>query len=145
MLFMYNLLGTELENEVLSTPNDEEVCSTADSERQVSAQVVDLNDPSNWTVHLDAKTVDLLMEKGPVVVCSFLFSPRIKKKIHFSDDFYERNLPNRVKAHRDWLVYQRKQILYFACLVNCATTAQVGLRPNLVIRAIMIGDIWQLC
>ncbi|XP_071771316.1 gamma-aminobutyric acid receptor subunit alpha-2 [Centroberyx gerrardi] len=78
--------GTGLEDEVLPTPTDEEHCS--DSEREVSAQLGDLDHPSNWPVHLDAKTVDLLVEKGPVKVANFDF-PVNQEKGHLSEYFYE--------------------------------------------------------
>lgn len=79
----YSLLGTGLENEVLPTSTDEEHCSAADSERPVSVRLLDLNTPSNGPVHLDAKTVDLLVEKGLVIMCSFIFISNQEKKKTF--------------------------------------------------------------
>eukprot|EP00064_Thunnus_orientalis_P023085 superscaffoldBa00008397_g23312 len=73
---------TGLEDEVL--PTDEEHYS--DSERELSAQLGDLNNPSDWPEHLDAKTVDLLVGKGPVKVSNFDF-PMNQEKRHLSDDY----------------------------------------------------------
>lgn len=117
-----------LEDEVPPTSTDEH-CTDTDCEK-ASAQLVDLNDPNNWPVHLDDKTVALLVEKGPVTVCNFNY-PSNQDKRHFSDDFYVRKLPNGEKAHRDWLVYSKKRdsVFCFCCKLfnNCSSRPRTKL------------------
>lgn len=112
-----------MEDEVPLTP-DEEHYFGSDIE-VLSAHLVDLNDPSNWPVHLDTKTVDLLAGKGPVKVSNFDF-PVNQEKRHFSDDFYIRKLPNGEKASRDWLVYSKKtdSVFCFCCKLFNNSTSQ---------------------
>ncbi|KAK0152966.1 Zinc finger MYM-type protein 5 [Merluccius polli] len=76
----------------------------------------DLDDPGTWPAHLDAKLVDLIIEKGPVKVFDFDF-PKAPDKRHFSRDFYTRKLPNGENARRDWLVYSktRDSVFCFCC------------------------------
>lgn len=76
-------------------------------------------------MHLDTKTVDLLVEKRPVKVSKFDF-PVNQEKRHFSDDFYVRKLPNGEKASRDWLVYSKKtdSVFCFCCKLFNNITSQ---------------------
>ncbi|CAK6980254.1 zinc finger MYM-type protein 5-like [Scomber scombrus] len=120
------IVGTEDDHEVREFALEEEVPLTPDeeycSDSEVSAHLVDLSDPSNWPVHLDTKTVDLLVEKGPFKVSNFDF-PVNQEKRHFSDDFYVRKLPNGEKARRDWLVYSKKTDSVF-CFCFCCKQQQ---------------------
>ena len=67
--------------------------------------------------------------------------PVSQEKLNFSDDFNVRKLVKRLVEIG--LSIPRKQTLYLALVVNCLRTVRVG--PNLLIRAIMMGDTWLLC
>ncbi len=64
----------ELEDE------DPQTRQEPDCERGVPAQLEHLNNPSDFTLHIYAKTMDLLMEKGPVKMSNFNFPINQEKR-----------------------------------------------------------------
>ncbi len=96
-------LGAGLEDEILPTPSDEGHYSHSVEEVSAAVQLGDLNNLNNQPMHPDVKTMDLCVEKGPVMASYFDFSLNQGKR-HFLTDFYVKMMPGSERICRDWPV-----------------------------------------
>lgn len=77
---------------------------------------VDWTDPALWPSALTHTVRTFLIEKGPCRDTSYRY-PKDASNRHFSNEFYQRKLPNGETANRQWLVYSKSKdaVFCFCC------------------------------
>ncbi|KAJ3672960.1 hypothetical protein LUZ60_006334 [Juncus effusus] len=87
-------------------------------EMNVECESLNIDDPANWG-HITQSLRDLLVERGPLKrdgngVVNF---PNDEEGRHFSSFYYIRELANKEKVERKWLIYSKllDKIFCFCC------------------------------